>query len=63
MVLHDLYSSPNIILVEHMACMGEKRNTYRVLVGKSEGKRPLGRHRHGREDNMEMDVMGGHGLD
>jgi hypothetical protein len=29
---------------EHVACMGEKRNAYRILMGKPEGKRPLGRH-------------------
>jgi hypothetical protein len=56
--LHNLYSSPNIIRmiksrrmrwVEHIARMGgentnrEKRNAYRILVGKPEGERPLGR--------------------
>jgi hypothetical protein len=50
--LQDLYSSPSIIRifkirrmswVGHVAQMGEKRNTYRLLVGKTEGKRPLGR--------------------
>jgi hypothetical protein len=47
--LHNFYSSPNIIrmkskrmkLVGHVACMEEKRNAYRILVGKPEGKRPL----------------------
>jgi hypothetical protein len=52
--LHILYSSPNIIRkitsrrmrwVEHVACMGEERKVYRVLVGRPEGKRPLGRPR------------------
>jgi hypothetical protein len=52
---HNLYSSPNIIRmiksrrmrsVGHVARMGEKRNAYRILVGKPEGKRPLGRPRH-----------------
>jgi hypothetical protein len=52
--LHDLYSSPSIIRImmsrrmrweEHVARMGEKRNAYRLLVGKPEGKRPLGRPR------------------
>jgi hypothetical protein len=53
--LHDLYSSPSIIRiikarrmrwVEHVTRMGEKRNAYRLLVGKPEGRRPLGtRHR------------------
>ena len=48
--LNDLYSSPNIVRViksrimrwaGHVACMGDKRGVYRVLVGKPEGKRPL----------------------
>ena len=52
--LNDLYSSPNIVRViksrrmrwaGHVARMGEERGAYRVLVGKPEGKRPLGRHR------------------
>jgi hypothetical protein len=37
--------------------MGEKRNLYRLLVGKSEGKRPLGRPRRGWTDNIKMDVL------
>jgi hypothetical protein len=50
--LNDLYSLPNIVRVVksrrmrwagHVARMGEDRGVYRVLVGKSEGKRPLGR--------------------
>jgi hypothetical protein len=52
--LHNLYSSPDIIRqiksrrmrwAGHVARMGEGRNEYRVLVGKPEGKRPLGRPR------------------
>jgi hypothetical protein len=52
--LHDLYSSPSIIRIiksrrmrcaGHVARMGEKRNAYRLFVGKPEGKRPLGRPR------------------
>jgi hypothetical protein len=40
-----------------MVCdMNDKRNTYRVLVGKPEGKRPLGRHGHRLEDNIKMDL-------
>jgi hypothetical protein len=53
--LHELYSSPSIIRImkaartrwaEHVARMGEKSNVYRLLVGKPEGRRPLGRPRH-----------------
>jgi len=36
---------------------GEKRRIYRDLVGKPEGKRPLGRPRHRWEDNIEMDLQ------
>jgi hypothetical protein len=52
--LHNLYSSPNIIRTiksrrmrwaGYVAHMGEKRNAYRILVGKPEGRRPLGRPR------------------
>jgi hypothetical protein len=58
-----LYSSPSIIrIIElrrmmwagHVARMGEKRNVYRLLVGKPEGKRPLGRPRHRSLDNIKM---------
>jgi hypothetical protein len=37
--------------------MGEKRNVYRLLVGKPEGKRPLGRPRRRRIDNINMDLL------
>ena len=40
-----------------MARMGEGRGVHRVLVGKPEGKRPLGRPRHRWEDNIEMDLQ------
>jgi hypothetical protein len=62
--LHNLYSSPSIIRIiksrrmkwtGHVARMGEKRNAYR-LVGKPEGKRPLGRPRRRRVDNIRMDL-------
>jgi len=41
----------------HVARMGEKRGVYRVLVGKSEGKRPLGIPRRRWEDNIKMDLQ------
>ena len=41
---------------EHVARMGEGRGVHRVLVGKPEGKRPLGRLRHKWEDNIKMDL-------
>jgi hypothetical protein len=53
--LHDLYSSPDIISMiksrnvrwaGHVACMRAMRNTYKILVGKSEGDTPLRRNRH-----------------
>jgi hypothetical protein len=65
--LYALYSSPNIIRVMksrrlrwagHVARMGERRGAYRALVGKSEGRRPLGRPRHRWEDNIKMDLRG-----
>jgi hypothetical protein len=39
----------------HVARMGETRSAYKILVGKSEGKRPLGRLRRRREDNIKID--------
>ncbi|KAJ4440501.1 hypothetical protein ANN_08642 [Periplaneta americana] len=63
--LHALYSSPDIIRniksrrlrwAGHVAHMGESRNAYRVLVGRPEGKRPLGRPRRRWEDNIKMDL-------
>jgi hypothetical protein len=63
--LHDLYSSPNIVTViksrkmswaGHVARMGEGRGAYRVLVGRPEGQRPLGRPRRRWEDNIKMDL-------
>jgi hypothetical protein len=65
--LHTLYSSPNIVRViksrrmrwaGHVACMGEGRGIYRVLVGSSKGRRPLGRSRHRWEDRGELDSAG-----
>ena len=43
--------------VGHVACMGEGRGVHRVLVGKPEGKRPLGRPRLRWEDNIKMDLQ------
>ena len=40
-----------------MACMGKGRGVHRVLVGKPENKRPLGRPRHRWEDNIKMDLQ------
>jgi hypothetical protein len=63
--LHKLYSSPDIIRqiksrrmrwARHVARMGEGRNVYRVLVGKPEGKTPLGITRHRWEDGIKMDL-------
>jgi hypothetical protein len=63
--LHSLYSSLNIVrLIKsrrlrwagHVACMGEGRGVYRVLIGRPEGKRPLGRPRHRWEDNIKMNL-------
>jgi hypothetical protein len=49
----------------HIARMGAKRNAYRVLVGKSEGKRPLGRRRRRWVDNIKLDLreVGWDGVD
>ena len=41
----------------HVTCMGEERGVHRVLVGKTEGKRPLGRPRRRCEDNIKMDLQ------
>ena len=64
--LNDLDSSPNIVRViksrrmrwaGHVARMGEEREAYTVLVGKPEGKRPLGRPRRRWVDNIRMDLQ------
>jgi hypothetical protein len=41
----------------HVTLMGERRDVYRVLVGKPKGKRPHGRHRHRWKDNIKMDFQ------
>jgi hypothetical protein len=42
----------------HLACMGERIGVYMVLVGKPEGRRPLGRPRHRWEDNIKLNLSG-----
>jgi hypothetical protein len=63
--LNDLYSSPSIIRIikakrmrwaGHVAQMGEKRNAYRLFVGKPEERRPLGKPRCRLVDNIRMDL-------
>ena len=63
--LNDLYSSPYIVRViksrrmrwaGHVERMGEERGVYRVLVGKPEGRRPLGRPRRRWVDNIRLDL-------
>ena len=74
--LNELYSSPNIVRViksrrmrwaGYVVRMEEGRDVHKVLVGKPEGKRPLGRRRRRWEDNIKMDLQemgcGGRGLD
>jgi hypothetical protein len=62
---HSLYSSPNIVRViksrrmgwaGHVSRMGEGRGVYRVLVGRPEGNRSLGRPERRREDKIKMDL-------
>ena len=64
--LSDLYSLPNTVRVVkyrrmrwegHVARMGKGRGMHRILVGKPEGKRPLGRPRRRWEDNIKMDLQ------
>jgi hypothetical protein len=65
--LYARYSSPNIIRViksrrlrwtGHVARMGERRGAYRAVVGRPEGRRPLGRPRRRWEYNIQMDLRG-----
>jgi hypothetical protein len=62
---HNLYSSPGISKIiksrrmrwaGHVARIWDKGNACRILVGKPEGRRLLGRHRHRRKDNIKMDL-------
>ena len=63
--LNDLYCSPNIVWMiksrmrwaGHVARMGKGRGVYRVLVGKPEGGRPLGRPRRRWVDNIKMTLQ------
>jgi hypothetical protein len=64
--LRDLYSSPSIVRIikskrmrwaGHVARMAEKRNAYRLLVGKPEGKRPQGRPRRRWVDNIKVNLL------
>jgi len=64
--LNDLYSSPNTVRViksrrmrwaGNVACMDEERRVYRVLLGKPEGRRPLGRPRRRWVDNTRMHLQ------
>jgi hypothetical protein len=72
--LHNLYSSPIIIRMiksrrmkwaGHVARMGNKRNAYKIFVGKPEGKKSLGRPRRRWVDNIKMDIreIGWGGMD
>jgi hypothetical protein len=63
--LHGLYSSPSIVRAikarrmrwtGHVARMGEVRGVYNILVGRPEGRRPLGRPRRRWEDNIKIDL-------
>ena len=63
--LNDIYYPPNVWVIKssiirwagHVARMGERRGVYRVLVGKPEGEKPLGKPRRRWEDGMEMDLQ------
>jgi hypothetical protein len=63
--LNNLYASPNVMAIEsrrmkwpgHVARMSDVRHAYRILVRKTEGKRPLGRRRHRWNVNIRTDLM------
>jgi hypothetical protein len=62
--LRNLYASANIKVfksvrmrsVRNVACMGEMRNAYKIVVSKHEGKRPFGRRKHRWTDNIRMHI-------
>jgi hypothetical protein len=63
--LRNVYASPNIIMqikhirmrwAGHVTRMGEEKKVYKVLMGKPEGKRPLGRPKRRWEDGIRMDL-------
>jgi hypothetical protein len=65
-IIIDMFFSPNIIRriksrrirwAGHVACMGDRRGAYRILVGIPEGRRPLGRPRRRCGDNIKMDLQ------
>jgi hypothetical protein len=60
-----MIKSRKMLWAGHVARMREKRNAYRILVGKPEGKRPLGRPGRRWEDNIRMDLreIGWGGMD
>jgi hypothetical protein len=72
--LHNMHSSSNIVMVMHsermtwaghVASTEEMRNVYKILIGKPEGKRPIGRSRRRREDNIRIGLreLGWKGVD
>ena len=70
--LYELYCTPyityvikprNVRWVRHVAHMGDKRGTYRVFLGRLEGRRSLGGPRHGWENNIKMEEVGWRGID
>jgi hypothetical protein len=65
-ILNDLYTSPNIVRViksrrmtwtGHVMEMGKRRGVYRILVGKPEGNRPMGRQQRRGKNNIQMDLQ------
>jgi hypothetical protein len=64
--LRNLYISPYVVYVIKskrmgcavcVVCIGNMRNAYKILIRNTEGKRPLGRPGHKREDNIKVDLM------